>query len=122
MKKKSLTKDEIDSLKKSRKVIELPSNNDAMEKYVEKNRPEINEAIVDSIEYAVNRRLGGVEVFCFKNSNFVVILTRKDFKENLENIFEYSLHNELFEVCGKVKRIKDKLEKLSHVYTYKKIK
>lgn len=116
VKRKSITNQE------EHDIVELPSNNAEMEKYVEQNRTQINEKIVENIDFAVNRRLGGVELFCFKDSSFVVILNRKDFVESLENIFEYSLDREQFEVCGKVKKIMDKIAKLSYAFTYKKIK
>lgn len=103
-------------------VIELPADNAGMEEYVSKNRLKINEKIVDNIEYAINKRLSGVEIFCFKKSNFVVVLNRKDFKESLADIFKFSLDNEHFEICEKVKKMMDKIEKLSYVYTYKKTK
>ena len=65
------------------KIIELPSNNTDMEKYVDENRMEINKAVVDNIDFALKKRLSVVEIFSFKNSNFVVSVNRKDFKENL---------------------------------------
>lgn len=116
-KKKSVTKP-----KKNYEVIELPADNAGMEEFVAKNRVKINEKIVENIEYAMKKRLGGVEIFRFKNSNFVVVLNRKDFKDSLEDIFEFSLDNEHFEICDKVKKMMDKMEKLSYVYTYKKTK
>lgn len=103
-------------------VIELPSDNDEMEKYIEENRVDINKKMVDNIDYAINKRLGTVEVFCFKNSNFIVLMNRKDFKENLDNIFEFSLENEQFEVCVKIKKVIEKLDRLSYIYKYKKQK
>jgi hypothetical protein len=93
-----------------------------MENYIQKNREEINEKIVDAIEYAVRNRLGGVEVFCFKGSNFVVVLNRKDFIESLENIFEFEMEKEKFEICAKVNQLICRINKLSYVATYKKIK
>ena len=103
-------------------VLELPSNSADMERFVEENRTRINEKIVDTIDYAIRKKLGVVELFCFKNSRFVVVLNQRDYMENLNNIFKYSLDNEQFEVCEKVKKIRDKLEKISHIFTYKKIK
>lgn len=103
-------------------VIELPADNVGMEQYVEKNRDAINEKIVDNIEYALNKRLAVVELFCFKNSNYIVVLNRKDFKESLEHIYDVSLRQENFELCGKVKKAIHRIEKLSYVYQYKKLK
>ena len=72
-------------------VVELPCDNSEMEKYVLENRKEININIVNTIEYAISNKLGGIELFCFKNSSFVVVLQRKDFKESLETVFEFSM-------------------------------
>jgi hypothetical protein len=109
------------SYNKKHQVIELPSNNDEMEKYLDEHRKEINETMVDSIDYAVRKRMSTIEVFKFKNSNFIVVVNRKDFKENLENIFNFSLNHEHFEVCGKAKMVMEKMEKISHIFEYKKI-
>jgi hypothetical protein len=124
--KKTPTKKKSESKSKKSKyqyaVVELPSDNSAMENYIQKHREEINEKIVDAIEYAMHNRLGGVEIFCFKGSSFVVVLNRKDFKDSLENIFEFGMEKEKFEICAKVKQLIRRMDKLSHISTYKKIK
>lgn len=124
--KKTPTKKKSESKSKKSKyqyaVVELPSDNSAMENYIQKNREEINEKIVDAIEYAMHNRLGGVEIFCFKGSSFVVVLNRKDFKDSLENIFEFGMEKEKFEICAKVKQLIRRMDRLSHISTYKKIK
>ena len=124
--KKTPTKKKSESKSKKSKyqyaVVELPSDNSAMENYIQKNREEINEKIVDAIEYAMHNRLGGVEIFCFKGSSFVVVLNRKDFKDSLENIFDFGMEKEKFEICAKVKQLIRRMDTLSHVSTYKKIK
>ncbi len=122
MKKKTPSKKSKAQIRGKYDVIELPSDNVDMEKYVEKNRAEINEKIVDNIEYALKNRLTGVELFCFKDSNFVVVLHRKDFKENLQHVFEFSLENEQFEVCEKARRVLDRLEKTCYIFTYNRKK
>lgn len=103
-------------------VFELPCDNSEMEKYVLENRKEININIVNTIEYAISNKLGGIELFCFKNSSFVVVLQRKDFKESLENTLEYSMDHQEFKICARIKKIISKLDKLSTIFTYKKIK
>lgn len=108
--------------KEQYEIIELPTDNVRMEEYVEKNRLVINDKIVNNIDHAINKRLAGVELFCFKNSNFVVVLNRKDFKESLQHIYDFSLDHEHFEICDKAKKTLGKIEKLSYVYTYKKTK
>ncbi len=101
-------------------VTELPSNNDVMEKYVNENRIKINNNILDSIEYAMKKKLSAIELFSFKNSNFVVVLHKKDFKETLENIYEYSVEKEKFEVCVRVKKMISSIDKFGLVFNLKK--
>lgn len=120
--KKTPKKKSVKNSNQKYEVVELPCDNSDMEKYVKENRKEINSKIVNTIDYAITKRLGGVELFCFKNSNFVVVLQRKDFKESLENVFESSMDHQQFEVCAKIRKIIGKMDKLSAIFTYKKIK
>lgn len=102
------------------KAIELPSENKEMEAYVLSNRVEINEKIVDAIEYAIRNRMATVEIFCFKGSSFVVVLHRKNFKESLENVYNFSKKNEKFEICVRIKKIIDLLNLYGFIYNCKK--
>lgn len=104
------------------KVIELPSDNREMEKYVVSNRVEINEKILDIIEYAVKNKLGGVEIFCFKNSSFVVVLHRKDFKETLQDIYDFNVKHEKFETCVRIKTLIDLVNRFGFIFKIKKSK
>lgn len=103
-------------------VIQLPSNNDEMEKYLDIHRQEINARMVDNINYAIKHRMAAIEIFSFKNSNFIVLMNRKDFKENLQNILDFSLKQDDYATCIKVRKVIDKLNKLSYVFNCKKIK
>lgn len=103
-------------------VIELPATNAEMEKYLELHRKEINRRVVENIDYGIKMRLSAVEIFSFKNSNFVVLMNRKDFKENLQNIIDFSLKNQDFDVCKKAKMVMQKLDKVSIFFNYKKTK
>ena len=118
--KKTPKKKSGSKVKSKYQVVELPSNNQEMESYVLANRLEINEKIINSIEYAVKNKLAGVEVFCFKGSNLVVVLHRKDFKESLENIYEFSMNKEKFEVCIRVKKLIDLVNKFGFIHNCKK--
>ncbi len=120
--KKTPGKKKTPSSKMKYKVVELPSDNATMEKFVEKNRTELNRRIVDNIEYAAKNKLGGVEMFCFKNSNFVVVINRKDFKDNLQNVLEYSIKHSQYELCERAKRLISRIDKISYVHKYTKIK
>lgn len=122
MKKTPSKKNSDKFLNSKYEVVELPCNNSDMEKYVQENRKEINSNIVNTIEYAIANKLGGIELFSFKNSNFVVVLQRKDYKESLETILESSMNQQQFQICARIKKIINKLDKLSTIFTYKKIK
>ena len=122
MKKKNSSK-ELKAISKTKQipvVVELPTNPVDMENYVEKNRHTINDMLVDSFEYAVRKNFGGIEVFAFKNSSYVVVVNRKDFKDNLQNIFDYSLEHEMFETCAKAKKVLELLDKFTFFMSYKK--
>jgi hypothetical protein len=93
-----------------------------MEKYLEIHRKEINRRVVENIDYGIKMRLSAVEIFSFKNSNFVVLMNRKDFKENLQNIIDFSLKNQDFDVFKKAKMVMQKLDKVSIFFNYKKTK
>jgi hypothetical protein len=49
-------------------------------------------------------------------------MNRKDFKENLQNIIDFSLKNQDFDVCKKAKMVMQKLDKVSIFFNYKKTK
>jgi hypothetical protein len=120
--KKTPKKKSKSKLTSNHEVIELPSDNQEMEKYVVSHRLEINEKILDIVEYAVKNKLGGIEIFCFKNSNFVVVLHRKDFKETLQNIYDFSMNHEKFETCIRIKKLMDLVDKLEFIFKAKKPK
>jgi hypothetical protein len=90
-----------------------------MENYVLNNKTKIYDFIVSNIETAINKRWPNVEIFKFQETNFVVILNQRDFKENLQNAFDFSLENEHFEICAKAKKAIDKLDKINFVTNYK---
>lgn len=103
-------------------VVELPSENKEMEDYVLTNRIQINQKIVDNIEYALKNKLGGVEMFCFQNSNFIVVLHQKDFKESLESIYDFSMKNEKYEACLRARKVINLLNRYTFSYNCKKTK
>jgi hypothetical protein len=115
-------KSKIVKKKDSYEVIQLPSNNDEMEKYLDANRKEINSRMIDNISYAIKHRMTAVEIFSFKNSNFIVLMNRRDFKENLQNILDFSTKQDDYATCIKARKVIDKLNKLSYIFNCKKIK
>lgn len=104
--KNSKRSDKSKSSSKKPTVRFLPSSNVDMENYIQDHRAELSEAIIDAIGYAVSKNLGGVEVFRFVKSNYTVLITKKDFKDNLDNIFNSSLATEDYELCAKIHNIR----------------
>lgn len=81
-----------------------------MENFITENKLKLMEQVVTSIEYAIHHNLHSIEVFKFKNSEFIVVLEHSTFKNNIENILQYYLEMELYEFCNRVNKLKQKLE------------
>jgi hypothetical protein len=95
---------------KSFSVITLPSDYDEMEKFIVKNKVKLTEQIVLSVQYALDNNFSSVEVFNFENSDFIVILEKSSFKENIDNIFEFYIKTEQYEFCDRVAKLKKQIE------------
>lgn len=84
----------------------LPSDFESMDSFVSKNKNELTEQVISSIEFAINNNLTDVEVFNFKDTDFIVILNASMFLENLEHIYNYYISTEQYEFCGRVSKLK----------------
>jgi len=89
----------------------LPSNNDRLQKFIDEKKTEMTEQVVSCIELAVKQNLPFVEVFQFEDSTYVITLPEKDFLPNLENIYNYYVSSEQYELCKRVTKLKSKLNK-----------
>lgn len=93
----------------------LPSANEEMKTFAKNFKVDMMEHVVKSIQFAVDNKLNIAEVFQFKNSSFVVTISENEFESNLENINQYYMDNNLYELCQKIdvlrKRIKYKYKK-----------
>ena len=94
------------------KIYMLPSDFGEMEYHIETHKVQMTEQVVSSIEYALNKNLSFVEVFSFKNSDFVITIPRESFMENLENVFKYYIDTENYELCARVKLVENKLKSI----------
>ena len=88
----------------------LPSDNTELQTFSRKFKVDMMEQVVNSIEYAVTNHLPFVEVFQFKNYDFVITLAQKDYLANLDNIFEYYMKNEVYEHCSRVAKLQKSLK------------
>lgn len=89
----------------------LPSINEELEKFVSKYKLDIMEQVVSSIEYAIEYKLPITEVFQFKNSQFVVTISEKEFEPNLDNIYKHYMEDEIYELCPRVIRLQNLLKR-----------
>lgn len=90
-------------------IYVLPSDNKELQKISQKCKVEMMEQVVNSIEFAINNELELVEVFQFKNSDFVITLAEKDYLANLTNIYDYYMKRELYENCSRVVTLRKSL-------------
>ena len=77
----------------------------------------MTQQVISSIEFAVKHNLPIIEIFQFKGSSFVVTLSTKEFDANLENIYNYYLETEQYELCKKVVELRTKLKSNLHEKT-----
>ena len=92
----------------------LPSTNNELLRFIENYKIDMVQQVVSSIEFAIEHNLPIIEVFQFKGSNFVVNLKVKEFSSNLENIYNYYLQTENYELCKKVVELQQKLKINTH--------
>jgi hypothetical protein len=87
----------------------LPSQFTAMESHLVKNKNAILQQVLNSIDYALAKKLQIVEVFCFKDSNFIITLSEDKFQENIANIYDFYIKTEQYELCKNVKQLENRL-------------
>jgi hypothetical protein len=97
----------------------LPSSNSDMMRFIESYRVDMSEQVISSIAYALDNNLPMVEVFQFKNSEFVVTLSEAHFKEHLDHILDYYKGNERYELCSRVMKLQSKLTEATNNETKK---
>jgi hypothetical protein len=95
----------------------LPSENKELQTFSQKFKIDMMEQVIGSIEFAVEHNLPLIEVFQFKNSDFVITLSEKDYLTNLENIYSYYMKNEKYEHCSRVVRLQKTLKEKSVIPT-----
>ena len=87
----------------------LPSDFTEMDAFIENNKTLMTEQVISSIEYALSKKLEIVEVFKFKKSDFVITLSQDTFKQNLDNVYDYYISTEKYELCSRVKKLESQL-------------
>jgi len=92
----------------------LPNNNDILKAYINKNKTKLTEHVVNSIECAVTNKLGVIEIFTFKDSNFVITVPQKEFLPNIDNIYQYYITSEKYELCPRIVKLQNALKNINH--------
>ena len=95
----------------------LPSGQKELQSFISKYKMDMTEQVISSIEFAIKHKLPLIEVFQFKGSKFVVTISPPEFKENLDNIYNYYLESEQYELCDRVVKLRSKLPKHSNEKT-----
>ena len=83
----------------------LPSDSKEMETFIQKNKTNLTEQALTSIEYGVSNKLPFVEVFKFNNSDFVITIAAGDFLLNVDHIYNFYLESENYELCPRVVKL-----------------
>jgi hypothetical protein len=100
----------------------LPSEHSELEIFSKEFKIDMMEHILNSIESAVEEDLPIIEVFQFKNSDFVITLSDRDYLTNLENIYSYFIKNERYEHCNRLVQLQKTLKEKSEQNTDEKEK
>ena len=109
-------------INKSYEKYILPSKYAELTSFSKKFKSEMMEHVLDSIECAISRDLPLVEIFQFKNSDFVITLSDQDYFTNLENLYSYFLENEGYENCNRLVRLQKTLKEKSETIPDEKTK
>ena len=91
----------------------IPSDNKELQFFSQKFKFDMMEQVVGTIAFAVEHNLPLVEVFQFKNSDFVITLSEKDYLNNLDNIYSYYIEKEAYEYCPRVIKLQKTLQEKS---------
>ena len=91
----------------------LPSENKELQTFSQKFKLDMMQQIVGVIEFAIEHNLPFIEVFQFKNSDFVITLSEKDYLTNLDNVYSYYMEKEVYEYCPRIVRLQKTIKEKS---------
>lgn len=87
------------------KSFKMPSDFKLMDAYISQNKNKMVDHVLSMIEKGIKSNSPVIELFHFEGTNYCVTLLPKEYKENLDNIFQYYLETEQYEQCSKLKSI-----------------
>lgn len=87
----------------------LPKEDSTLDQYIQTHKTEMQNHVINCIEYALREKLDSVEVFRFQDSPYTVNIQQDDFADNIKFIFESFLDNEKYEDCPRLKKLLEQL-------------
>jgi len=99
----------------------IPNEFNEMNEFIVKNKLVMTEKVASAVEYALDNDLNAIEVFKFKNSDFIITLHKPSFLENINHIYNYYIEIEQYELCPRIKSIQSKLKLMSILPTSQSI-
>lgn len=90
--------------------IILPVENDLLEEYILENKRQLMLHVVSAIEVGIKKNLEFIEVFKFEDTNFIVTISKQDYNENLNFLYEQFINLEFYEDCDRIIKVKEILE------------
>lgn len=103
------------SKKNNKKYLDsilIPRTSEGMESFFSKNRVNVYKHIIQIIEQSIDNHQSTAEVFRFDETNYSVIISECDFKENVDFIFNKLIEMEEYELCSYVKTVKAKVDNM----------
>ena len=91
----------------------LPCSFKTQQEFLKKNKILLMEHAIDCIEYAINNKLDLIEIFEYPGTNFVILVTKEEYKENINYIYDHFIKNELYEKCTKIATLQKKLNEIN---------
>lgn len=89
----------------------LPFGNEDQSIFIRKYKTDVYNHVIDCFEFALDNNLPVVEVFQYKNSSFIVTVSRQEFLPNLENVIKQCTITEHYEVCDRAKKLQNRIIK-----------
>lgn len=91
----------------------LPTDMKELNSFISNYKVDMTEQVVSSIEFALKNKLPIIEIFQFKGTNYVVTMMADEFKLNLNNIYKFYLQKEHYELCNRIIKLINKIEKIN---------
>jgi len=88
----------------------LPSKTEDMENFVMKFKVDMMEHVINRIKYAIDQKLPIIEIFQFKDSPFIITISKSEFKSNLDLIHNFLMENQIYELCEDVNKLQENLK------------